>query len=94
MRARIEDVPGRFDFITGRAVTSLSSLISLVGKKLTAGGKNRPAPGIIYLKGGDLSDELKDLKAEYRVYNLADHINDPYFETKKLVYLYHLFKYK
>jgi 16S rRNA (guanine527-N7)-methyltransferase len=92
LRERIENVPGKFDFITGRAVTTLSGLISLVGRKLNSNRNNNFSPGLIYLKGGDFNNELTDIKADYRIYNLNDHFNEPFFESKKLVHLFNLFR--
>jgi 16S rRNA (guanine527-N7)-methyltransferase len=43
--------------------------------------------GILYLKGGDLSEELKGIKHHIKIYNLSDYFNEEFFETKKVVYV-------
>jgi 16S rRNA (guanine527-N7)-methyltransferase len=45
------------------------------------------ANGILYLKGGDLSEELAEVKKEFRLYNLSDYFEESFFETKMVVYL-------
>ena len=89
--SRIEDVQGKFDFITGRAVVPLSILCKLLTGKIKSDSMNEIPSGLIYLKGGDFMEELKGIRAEFKIYNLRDHFIDPFFETKKLVYLFHLF---
>ncbi len=60
-RGRVEEMPKKrsFDFIIGRAVTSLPTFFGWVNNKIRKGSRNSPANGILYLKGGDYSEELK-----------------------------------
>jgi len=88
LNARFENITGRYDFITGRAISSLPGLWrSLHGKILGLSANDRPN-GMIYLKGGEFLDELISLKANYIVHNLSDFFTESYFETKKLVHIY------
>lgn len=87
-KSRFEEVTEQFDFITGRAVTSLPDIFKVLKGKISPDGKNILPNGIIYIKGGDFEDELKKIKAKYKIWHLDDFFEDPFFETKKLVFLY------
>jgi 16S rRNA (guanine527-N7)-methyltransferase len=83
---RAEDVEGVFDFVVSRAVTRMERFVPWVEKKISANHKHSRANGILYLKGGDLTEELAAfLKAE--TYDLSNYFEDPFFETKKVVYV-------
>jgi 16S rRNA (guanine527-N7)-methyltransferase len=60
-RGRVEELPKKrtYDFIIGRAVTALPTFFGWVNNKIRKGAKNSPANGILYLKGGDYTEELK-----------------------------------
>jgi 16S rRNA (guanine527-N7)-methyltransferase len=90
VRMRFEDVNGTFDFITGRAVTGLPELYRILHKKISGHPVHEFPNGLIYLKGGDIDHELRQLNAGYTVHSLSDHFEEPYFQTKKLVHLYEL----
>jgi 16S rRNA (guanine527-N7)-methyltransferase len=85
---RFENTPGKFDYITGRAVSSLSDLCKSLHKKITDQNRNHYPNGLIYLKGGDFTEELESLHAKYTVYELSDYYKESYFETKKLIHIY------
>ena len=87
--SRFEDVPGTFDFITGRAVTDLRRMTQMLKDKISPAGMNPFPNGILYLKGGDFEKELEGIRAGFRIVSLGDHFTEPFFETKKLVHLYH-----
>jgi len=84
---RSENVKNSYDFIVNRAVTNMSNLVSLIGDKISSinnhGSINN---GIISLKGGDLENELNPFK-NYKIYKLNELFDEPFFETKKIVYL-------
>lgn len=84
---RSENVKNRYDFIVNRAVTNMSNLVSLIGDKISNinnhGSINN---GIISLKGGDLENELNPFKNS-KIYQLNELFDEPFFETKKIVYL-------
>ena len=83
---RAENVKGDFDFIVSRAVTNMPDFVSWVKTKIKKNNKHELKNGILYLKGGDLTDELKDFPKATE-YNLADYFEDEFFETKKVVHL-------
>ncbi len=83
---RAELVKQEFDFIVSRAVTNMPDFVSWVDDKVSKKQNHELANGILYLKGGDLTEELKVfLKATE--YNLSDFFTDEFFETKKVVHL-------
>jgi 16S rRNA (guanine527-N7)-methyltransferase len=83
---RAEKVQGKFDFIVSRAVTSMDTFVKWTRKKVAKKQGHTLKNGILYLKGGDLTEELANFpKAQQFV--LADYFKEPFFETKKLVHL-------
>jgi len=88
-QSRMEQVDGTFDFIISRAVTNLSDFVRWTGYKFHQKSFNQVPNGIIYLKGGDLKDELKQVRGlKHRTVNISNYFSDPFFETKKIVHLY------
>ncbi|MFV5694707.1 16S rRNA (guanine(527)-N(7))-methyltransferase RsmG [Flavobacterium sp. LB3P122] len=83
---RAELVKGDFDFIVSRAVTNMPDFVSWVKTKIKKNSKHELKNGILYLKGGDLTEELKDFPKATE-YNLADFFEDEFFETKKVVHV-------
>lgn len=86
---RAEDVYGKFDFVVSRAVTRMLPFLNWVERKFEAKTKeNQPFKnGILYLKGGDLTEELAETARPYQLFSIADLFDDPFFETKKVVYM-------
>ena len=83
---RAELVNHEFDFIVSRAVTNMPDFVSWVNGKIRKNSKHELQNGILYLKGGDLTEELKDYKKAEQ-FNLSDFFKDEFFETKKVVHL-------
>jgi len=83
---RSELVTDKFDFIVSRAVTNMPDFVTWVKGKTKKQSVHDLENGILYLKGGDLSEELKDFP-KATLYNLSDFFNDDFFETKKVVHL-------
>jgi 16S rRNA (guanine527-N7)-methyltransferase len=83
---RAENVKGDFDFIVSRAVTNMPDFVSWIKTKIKKQHKHELKNGILYLKGGDLTEELKDF-SKATLYDLADFFEDEFFETKKVVHL-------
>ena len=83
---RAELVKQEFDFIVSRAVTNMPDFVSWVDDKVSKKQNHELANGILYLKGGDLTEELKDFPKATQ-YNLSDFFSDEFFETKKVVHL-------
>ena len=84
---RAEKVEGTFDFIVSRAVTQMPEFIGWVKNKISKTSKNVLPNGILYLKGGDLSEEMKTVKQWRKEYNLKEYFEGEFFETKKVVYV-------
>lgn len=83
---RAELVKQEFDFIVSRAVTNMPDFVKWVDDKVAKKQNHELANGILYLKGGDLTEELKDFP-KAKQYNLSDFFSDEFFETKKVVHL-------
>ncbi|KUJ60179.1 16S rRNA (guanine(527)-N(7))-methyltransferase RsmG [Flavobacteriaceae bacterium CRH] len=83
---RAELVKGDFDFIVSRAVTNMPDFVSWVKGKIKKQQKHTLKNGILYLKGGDLAEELKDFP-KATLYDLSAIFEDEFFETKKVVHL-------
>ncbi|MFH6995670.1 16S rRNA (guanine(527)-N(7))-methyltransferase RsmG [Flavobacterium sp. FlaQc-48] len=83
---RAELVKGDFDFIVSRAVTNMPDFVSWIKDKIKKQHKHTLKNGILYLKGGDLTEELKDFP-KATLYDLSTIFEDEFFETKKVVHL-------
>ncbi len=84
---RAEQMKDRFDFVVSRAVTAMPVFIDWVKHKIGHGkGYNGLAKGILYLKGGDLSDELNGVQGTVQEFPLAHFYQQEFFETKKVVH--------
>lgn len=83
---RAENVKGDYDFIVSRAVTNMPDFVSWIKDKIKKQNKHTLSNGILYLKGGDLTEELKDFPKATE-YNIADFFSDEFFETKKVVHV-------
>ena len=83
---RAELVNHEFDFIVSRAVTNMPDFVAWIKDKIKSNSKHELQNGILYLKGGDLSEELKDFPKATE-YNLAEYFSEEFFETKKVVHL-------
>ncbi len=87
LNMRAEQVEGRFDFVVSRAVTNLSDFTKWVRGKFSTVESHPLRNGILYLKGGDLTEELKPFAKKVTVYDIDKYFDDPFFETKKVIYL-------
>jgi 16S rRNA (guanine527-N7)-methyltransferase len=83
---RAENVKGDYDFIISRAVTNMPDFVSWIKYKIKKQNKHQLPNGILYLKGGDLTEELKDFPKATE-YNISEFFKDEFFETKKVVHL-------
>ena len=84
---RSEQVKSKYDFVVSRAVAELKMLLAWSNGKVLKDNVNALPNGLICLKGGDLKDELKEVKREKEIYGLSDYFSEEFFETKKLVYV-------
>lgn len=83
---RAEKVKGEFDFVVSRAVTAMPDFVKWVRKKVAKKQQHELRNGILYLKGGDLTDELS-LFTSVSLYDLPKFFEEDFFETKKVVHL-------
>ncbi|MGC6478937.1 MAG: 16S rRNA (guanine(527)-N(7))-methyltransferase RsmG [Flavobacteriaceae bacterium] len=83
---RAETVDEEFDFVVSRAVTRMDKFVPWVQHKIKSKSAHPKNNGILYLKGGDLDEELKNFPAA-EVSPIADYFSESFFETKKVVYL-------
>ncbi|MBQ6277498.1 MAG: 16S rRNA (guanine(527)-N(7))-methyltransferase RsmG [Bacteroidales bacterium] len=83
MKIRAELLPHKYDCIVSRAVTAFPDFVKMTCNVLNPCSTER---SIIYLKGGDFDDELKEMK-NYSVTNISDFFGEEFFETKKIIYL-------
>lgn len=84
--ARVEEIKGNFDFIVSRAVAAMPTFVHWVKGKITKTSKHELKNGILYLKGGDLSEELEEFP-KATIYDLPNFFEEEFFETKKVVHL-------
>lgn len=86
VHGRAEKVKQEFDFIVSRAVTNMPDFVKWVRNKVKKESVHEMKNGILYLKGGDLSDELA-IYQSVQLFDLPDYFEEDFFETKKVVYL-------
>jgi len=86
IHGRAEKVQGEFDFVVSRAVTKMDDFYKWIRKKVLPKHRHEIRNGILYLKGGDLTEELANFpKAE--LHNISNFFKDDFFETKKVVHI-------
>lgn len=83
---RAEKVKGEFDFIISRAVTNMDDFVKWTRKKVAKKQNHEIKNGVLYLKGGDLTEELSNFP-KATIYNLSDYFTENFFDTKKVVHL-------
>lgn len=86
-QARGEQIKGKYDFIVSRAVTRMKEFYGWVHQKSKGESAHSIDNGILYLKGGDLDEELDELRKPYALYSLSDYFKEEFFETKKVVFI-------
>ena len=84
---RAEQLRGSYDFIVSRAVTDLGQFTQWVRGRISTIQYHKLRNGILYLKGGDLTDELAPFKKKARTWDISDFFQEDYFLTKKVIYL-------
>lgn len=87
LRKRVEEEKNNYDFIVSRAVTDFQNFYRITRKNISVSGINTLKNGIIYLKGGDLDEELAPFSDMIKIWNIKDFFAEPFFESKKIVYL-------
>jgi 16S rRNA (guanine527-N7)-methyltransferase len=84
---RAEKIKGPFDFIVSRAVTAMPQFLPWTKGKICKESRNSLKNGILYLKGGDLTEEMSSIKHPFKIYPISDFFSEDFFETKKIVHL-------
>ena len=83
---RVEQIAEKFDYVVSRAVTEMPAFVKWIWTKIEKGQKGTLPNGILYLKGGDLTEELAATRMKRKEYNISDFFEEDFFETKKVVY--------
>ena len=86
-QVRAEDIKDSYDFIVSRAVTRLKEFYGWIHNKTKRTSLHPLQNGILYLKGGELDEELAELRKPYTIFHLKDYFQEDFFETKKVVYV-------
>lgn len=84
---RAEKLTSKYDFVVSRAVTAFPDFVKLTLKLVSSKHINAIPNGIIYLKGGDFTAEVEPFKKYVEIFNIPDFFDEPFFETKKIIYL-------
>ncbi|WP_372931857.1 16S rRNA (guanine(527)-N(7))-methyltransferase RsmG [Mariniphaga sediminis] len=84
---RAEQLKEKYDFVVSRAVTRLPEFVGWVQKNISPKQQNTVPNGVIYLKGGDLAEEIKPFRKKAYIQNLSEYFEEEFYQTKKLVYL-------
>ncbi len=84
---RAEQLKTEYDFVVSRAVTRLKEFYGWVHKRIRKKSRHELKNGILYLKGGDLEEELAEIKRPYHLYNLSDYFTEEFFLTKRVVHV-------
>jgi len=83
---RAESVKDKYDFVISRAVTNMKDFVSWIKYNINKKSFNDLKNGVLYLKGGDLKEELKSFK-NVKTFELSEFFNEDFFNEKKVVYL-------
>ena len=84
---RAEQVPDKYDFVVSRAVTRLIDFYPWVKGKFNKDSKNAIPNGILYLKGGELAEEISESRLKAELYPLSEYFEEEFFATKYVVYI-------
>ncbi|MFT4755881.1 MAG: 16S rRNA (guanine527-N7)-methyltransferase [Vicingaceae bacterium] len=84
---RAESVEGQFDFVVSRAVTRTANFLPWVKDKIKKKSINERPNGYLFLKGGDLKEELQEVRKKYTSFDIIDFFDNEFFETKKVIYM-------
>ncbi len=84
---RAEELDGKFDFVVSRAVTRMPEFLRWMRGKVRKKNFNSLNNGILYLKGGDVEEEMNSIQARYAIYDLDINFPMEFFHTKKLIYI-------
>lgn len=83
---RAETLPGHYDYVVSRAVTAMPEFVGWVWNRIAKGQRGSLPNGILYLKGGELAEELGLTRLKWYIYDIPKFFHEEFFETKKVVY--------
>jgi 16S rRNA (guanine527-N7)-methyltransferase len=86
IHGRVEQLNDKFDYIVSRAVTDMPTFVGWIKGAMRKGVHGSLPNGILYLKGGDLTEELKASGLKWDRYYISDFFEEEFFETKQVVY--------
>lgn len=86
-QVRAEKLDDSYEFVVSRAVTRMAPFVGWVKKNISRNSFHDRRNGILYLKGGDLTEELSEIREKPQIYALSDFFTEEFFETKKVVYV-------
>ncbi len=86
INGRVEQVQEQFDYIVSRAVTDMPTFVGWVKGSIRSGEMGSRPNGILYLKGGDLTEELRASHRKWEQHYISDLFEEEFFETKQVVY--------
>ena len=87
MQIRAEALEGEYDFVVSRAVTTLGEFVPWVKRKISKSQYHEMDNGILYLKGGDLKNELFTFRHKAKTWEISQWFEEEWFEEKKVIYL-------
>jgi 16S rRNA (guanine527-N7)-methyltransferase len=87
VRKRAEEEKGKYHFIISRAVTEFPAFVKLISKNIHRQSTGSLKNGIIYLKGGEFSEEISQFQPYVKTWEIKDYFEEQFFETKKIIYL-------
>jgi len=85
---RLEKLGGAYEYAVGRALATLPQTLEWIWKNILPPKSRDGKNGLIYLKGGEMSEELAKINYQYKVFELKDIFDEEYFQTKKIVHIY------
>jgi 16S rRNA (guanine527-N7)-methyltransferase len=88
-KLRVEELHTKYDFVISRAVTELSVFFKWTRNIINLNGNNNISNGILYLKGGEIENEIKSLKTKTRIFEISDFFSEPFYQTKKIIHIYY-----
>lgn len=83
---RVEELKSSYDYVISRAVTEMPQFVKWIWNKIGKGQRGILPNGILYLKGGELAEELAATRMKWDLYSISDHFDEEFFQTKYVVY--------
>lgn len=83
---RVEELPHTYDYVISRAVTEMPQFVKWIWTKINRGKRGELPNGILYLKGGELAEELAATRMKWDLYSISELFDEEFFQTKYVVY--------